>query len=269
MKVRRFSLTIWLLIGIALTGCEGPKPIPTQASVPMALTADFLTQNAPPPAFQTVQFPTIDRNLDQISNYHYTVSLAFEGTFADSQKEARGEISADVYSNQIIGERRVILNLSGNIFEQASGKVEGVRLGNDFYFVDRNSVCTKATDNINQRQTAELTAGSLIGGIRVANFTTTRQTFNGFDVWQYNFTPGNIILPDIKRTQGDSLTISSGELWVVPKLNVVWQYTLTIAVQNVILDIFQANRQLIGKILVNYKLVEIGQKYNIAIPFGC
>jgi len=258
-----------LLSLIFVTACTPTPVIPTQSNVPMAMTADFLTQNAPPPAYQTVQFAPIDRNLDQISNYHYMVSLIFDGVFADSGKSANGEISADVYANQIIGERRVILKLSGDSFGSASGKVEGVRLGNDFYFVDRNSVCSKVTDNANQRQTAELTAGSLIGGIRSASFTLTRQKFGDLDGWQYNFTPGSVSLPDIKRTQGDSLDIASGELWVVPKLNAVWQYTLTLNVRNIIMDIFQANRQLIGKVIVKYTMIETGQKYNIAIPFGC
>lgn len=263
-------LTALTLAALLIASCENRTVIPTQTNLQMALTSSFLTQNAPPPAFQTVQFAPIDRNLSALPNWYYVVSLTFSGIYADTRKQADASISAEVYSNELVGERRVVLTTTGSNFGTGAGRsLEGVRLGNTFYAVDQNGVCSNVTNDPNRRRIAELTAGSLVGGIRQASYTLTRKDINRLAVWMYNFAPGQVDTPVLQMTQGGSTKIASGELWVAPSLNVVVEYGLTLDIEAVIVPIFQADRQLTGKLQASYRLVETSKPYNIAIPFGC
>lgn len=259
-----------LIAALVVVGCTNPPPIPTLSSVEMALTSQFMTQNAPPAGFSSVSFAPIDINLDKLPHWSYTVSLSFEGVFADSQQRTTGTISAEVYSNELVGERRVVIRASGDAFgPNALRDVEGVRLSNEFYFVDQNAVCSRVTDDPNRRRVAELTAGSLVGGIRQATATTTNKQIINVQAWQYTFVPSAVDPPQLQMTQGGKVTIASGELWIAPSLNVVVDYNLTLDVSSVILPIFQGDRQLTGKVKATYRLVDTNTLYNIAIPFGC
>jgi hypothetical protein len=237
----------------------------------MAITAEFMTENAPPPGFDKgIAFAPIDRNLEALPHWHYVVSLSFEGDYADTQKATTGTISAEVYSNELVGERRVIIRAIGDAFGPSGARnVEGVRLGNEYYFVDQNGVCSKATDDPSRHRVAELTAGSLIGGVKRATHTYAHKTIESVPAWQFAFMPGDVDPPALEMTQGGKVNIASGELWVAPSLNAVLEYGITLQVQSVILPIFQADRQLTGKLQASYRLLETGVSYNIAIPFGC
>ncbi len=255
---------------VVLAACTPPPAIPTQTNIEMAQTASFQTENAPPPGFDVVSFAPIDKGLEALPHYHYTVSMRFEGVFADNQQPAEGTLSAEVYANPISAERRVILRASGTAFELAAARnIEGVRLGNAFYFVDQNGVCSPATDDPNRRRAAELTAGDLVGGVGKGTPTYGRKSEGGLNVWQYTFTPADLTLPQIAMTQGGQVRVASGELWAAPSLNVAWQYALTLEIESVIVPVFQNNRQLTGRLFVDYTLIETGTPYNIAIPFGC
>jgi hypothetical protein len=269
--MRRFAIFLLGLIFL-VTGCNSPQPLPTVANPSMVETAAMETLNAPPPGMAQANLVPIEKDLSLIANWHYQVVLTFEGTYADTREEIRGVITADVYSNELAGERRVVLRSEGAFFgdKNTVRSVEGVRLGNQFYFVDSSSVCKDVTRDAERRRVAELTAGSLIGGVRDAEHTTTRQAINGVESLQYSFKPGGLDLTgNIKITQGGQVTVASGELWIAPQTRVVQRYGVTLNLSAIILDYFSADRQLNGRLQITYNLMEIGQTYNIAIPFGC
>ncbi|MCC7207184.1 MAG: hypothetical protein IT323_07760 [Anaerolineae bacterium] len=267
----RPGLAACLAAALALSlvaGCASDA-VPTATTLDMALTEAYLTDNAPPPGFNTpVQFAPVDKNLDALPHWHYTVSLTFTGTF-EGGEATDGEIRADVYSNELVGERRVVLKASGSVFaEEARREVEGVRLGNAFYFVDQNGVCSDVTGSDNPR-VAELTAGSLVGGVKLGTPTTTHRTVDEVEVWQYVFLPGDVEPPVLTLAEGGSARIASGELWIAPSLNAVKEYSITLEVSGAIIPVFQDQRPATGTLKATYRLVETMQPYNIAIPFGC
>ena len=253
-----------------VAGCISQASVPTATTLDMAITAAFLTDNAPPSGFgAAVQFAPVDKNLELLPHWHYSVSLSFVGTLDDGGDAMDGEIIADVYSNELVGERRVILRASGDAFAQdAQRNVEGVRLGNAFYFVDQNGVCSDVTNSENPR-VADLTAGSLVGGVRLGSPTTTHRTVDDIQVWQYVFLPGDVDPPVLTLAEGGSARIASGELWIAPSLNAVKEYNITLEVSGAVIPVFQDQRPASGTLQATYRLEETMEPYNIAIPFGC
>ncbi len=271
--MRRFAahVLICLLMCMVVAACDfspAPPPLPTVANVQAGQTAIYLTKNAPPPGFeQSVQFPQIDANLSNLPGWHYTVGLYFDGVFAGTSDRAQGSLNADVSSNELSGDRRVLLKASGAAFGlQQDRNVEGVRLGNDYYLVDANKVCTKIAQPGTSQQVADLKAGTLIGGVKLATPMGERKTDNKVDVWEYSFTPENVIPPTLQIGSAGKLTVAAGDLWVAPSVKGVWQYTITLDAENVLL---QGDRPLTGQIRATYQLIETGVQYNIAIPYGC
>jgi hypothetical protein len=265
--MHRTAVCLCLCLLVSGCGLIATPPVPTVSSITMQQTAIILTQNAPPPGFeQSVQFAKIDGSLDNLTSWHYTVSLAFDGTFTDTGDKATGEIDAEVFSNVAPGERRVLLKASGAAFDlKADRNVEGVRIRSDYYLVDQNKVCTKTTEPA-PGQVADLTASALIGGVQKATPAGQRKTDGKVDLWEYSFSPDSVVPPTLQVAQGGSVTIAAGDLWVAPSAGAVWQYTITLNVANVLL---QGKRPLTGQIHAAYQLVETGTTYNISIPFGC
>lgn len=260
-----------ILLALLITACDPPQPIPTASSIEMAGTAAFLTENAPPAGFNNgVRFVPIDANLEALPHWHYMLTVRFDGTFAGSTEPVSGVLTTSVYANAVSGERRVVLRAEGDAFALSQTRnVEGVRLGNDFFFVDQNNVCTRVTDDPNRRRAAELAAGDLIGGVKAAIHTNARKTENGVALWQYSFAANSVDLPLVVQTQGGSVTITSGEMWVAPSLNAVFDYALTLEIDSAIVPIIQGDKQLSGVISIRYQLIETGVPYAIPIPFGC
>ncbi len=256
-----------LLLCLLLAGClSGPQPIPTASNIEMAQTAMYLTQNAPPPGFDHVAFPRIDDNLSNLPSWRYRVSLSFDGVYSGTKDPAKGLISAEIYGNELGGQRRVILTASGTAFGGVERNVEGVRISNDYYLVDQNKVCTKVNETPADRAVADLSAGSLIGGVRKADSLSAKKTTNNLQVWEYAFLPEDVVPPTIELAQGGKLTIAAGDLWILPSSNAVYEYTITLNVENAIV---QGSRQLTGQVRAAYQLIETGVSYNIAIPYGC
>ncbi len=256
------------LIAILLAGCvSDTRIIPTASTIQMAQTAQYLTQNAPPPGFERgVQFPRIDDNLSKLPSWHYSVSLTFDGAYTDTQQKVIGSITADIYSNETTDAQRVLLKASGAAFGIAERNVEGVRISNDYYLVDQNKVCTRATDSPTDRAVADLAAGDLIGGIKNAIPLGQRKTVGDLEVWEYTFLPGDVVVPAIKLGNGGSLSIAAGDLWVAPSRDAVYEYSITF---NVAKAMLLGNRELTGLVRGTYQLLETGTAYNIAIPYGC
>ncbi len=262
-----------ILACLILAGCDLPlssatPAVPTVASLEMVQTSVALTQNAPPPGFTQVAFPQIDGNLNKHPGWHYTVQLSFDGVLADTSQAAQGSIAADVYSNELTGDRRVLLKASGEAFGLSEERdVEGVRVGNDYYLVDSNKVCTKIQAPTTEKQVADLAAGALIGGVKQATPSGHRKTDNNADVWEYSFSPDSVVVPPAVQVGADGkITVAAGDLWIVPAYNAVWQYTVTFDVTKVIA---QGSHPLTGKLRADYQLVEADVQYNISIPFGC
>jgi hypothetical protein len=258
-----------LLAGLLMAGCTtSPPPMPTVADISAEGTAQYLTRNAPPPGFErSVQFSKIDSNLDQLPSSRYIVSLTFDGVYSGTQNKVKGSIQAEVFTEGLSGTRRVILKSTGEIFGAVDRNVEGVRISNDYYLVDQNKTCTKVTEQSADRQVADLTATGLIGGVKKATPLGERKAVGRFQIWEYTFLPDDVIVPPtVKLSQGGKLTVAAGDLWVVPASNAVYEYTITLNVENALL---QSTRQLTGQIRGSYQLVETGGRYNIAVPFGC
>jgi hypothetical protein len=270
MRYVHAALALGLIACLLIVGCE-TEALPTQVTIEIAQTIAFITQNAPPAGFdQGVRFAPIDRNLERLPHWHTQLIIRFEGFLAGSTQPISGTLTAEIFSNQLSGERRVVLRAEGDAFAIAEGRnVEGVRIGNTFYFVDQNGLCSVVTDDPNRRRVAELTVGDLIGGVRLAQHTYGRKTERKMALWQYGFLPSDIELPLITPTQGGSISILSGDLWIAPSLNAVADYTLTLRLESALVPIFRGNQQLSGTLTITYSLLESGQLYNIAIPYGC
>src|SRR5438874_93123 len=105
---------------VIAAGCDfspTQPPVPTIANIAAGQTAISLTQNAPPSGFEkSVTFAQIDANLSNLPGWHYTVGLFFDGVFAGTSERAEGSIQAEVFSNELSGERRVLLKASGAAF---------------------------------------------------------------------------------------------------------------------------------------------------------
>jgi hypothetical protein len=261
-----------LILVLTISACDilTPPVIPTQASIEVGLTAAAATLNAPPPGFDKVSFPQIEMNLTNLPSYHYKFTMTFDGVFVGTQEKASGTIQVEVYSDELGGARRVLLKASGNAFGLQVGRdLEAVRLGNDYYLVDPNKVCTKPTDSAN-RGVANLVASSFIGGIKSATATgvhadQTDGAGNAIKAWEYTFIPDSVIPPTLTLSDGGKITIASGDLWVIPASKAVSQYSITLNVENAV----QGDRQMTGLLQANYQLIETGVTYNISIPYGC
>ncbi|MBX3065991.1 MAG: hypothetical protein KF726_23635 [Anaerolineae bacterium] len=255
-----------LMLANALIACQGERAVPTVASIDALSTEVFLTEQAPQPAFQRVAFERVDKGLDSLPAWHAAVTLNFEGKFTGSETDASGTITADLYSNELSGEKRVILHVEGSAFaEPEASTVEGVRIGNSYYLVNQNKICTSSNSAGSDHPT-ELTAGALIGGVKDAQFKYNVQQLNGRRVWEYEFTPGNVVPPPVTLRDGGTITIASGTLWVAPEVAAVAKYEITYNITNASV---QGSQPLTGQLRALYELKETGTLFNIAIPFGC
>jgi hypothetical protein len=259
------------LIGacVMVAGCNvTPPPAPTANSIPMAQTAQYQTQMAPPKGFeQRVSFPKIDDRLSDQPGWHYTLTLSFDGVESDSGDKATGQIAAEIFSNEQAGERRLLLTLSGKAFGvNEDRKAESVRIRDDYYVVNANKVCSKV-EKTGAGQLADLSAGVMLGGIKQAIPAVNRKTDQGVDVWEYTFSPDDVNPPTFQFDGNGAITIAAGDLWVAPSLNAVWQYTISFNLQRAILQ--SGAKPVTGQLRATYQLIEAGQTYNIAIPFGC
>jgi hypothetical protein len=268
LNTSKFGVVIAaLLLTASLSACQPERAVPTVASIESLATETFQTQEAPPANFQQAQFEKIDTSLNVQPAWHAIVTLSFEGTYAETNDPTSGSIVANIYTNELSAEKRVLLEVKGEPFSASEdgSTIEGVRIGNDYYLVNQNKVCTVAADPANRRIT-ELTPSSLIGGVRQAQFTYTRREINERRTWEYAFTPGNVIPPPLEIKPNGGLTIASGTLWVAAEIGLVAEYQITFNVTNVVI---QGSKPLTGTLRVKYELQEVGTLFNISIPFGC
>lgn len=272
--LKTLSVLFVCLLLIPLTACTGRRgqsldDLPTRASFDTlqdAATADFLTENAPPPGFrESVAFPQIDANLEALPGWHYTVTLQFDGVFARTPREAQASAQADVWFNQLGSARRVVVETVGELLGVDENLVyEAVRLGPDAFLV-RDGVCL-SNAGADAETAADLRAGALVGGVEQATPTGRRAVINGAEVWEYRFDTADLNLPAI-RIEDDGRIAATGELWVAPEHNAVVRFYVNLDVENAY--IFDRQLPVSGQVIQRYDLYDIGTAANISVPFGC
>jgi hypothetical protein len=271
------TLCLFVLAGCSIgTATDSPPVIATLASFDTLPTARFLTQNAPPPGFGTVQVDPIDRYLTDHSGWAYTVTGSFDGHFDNSGDSVRGRLRARVQSNELGQTRRVVLEVEGRAFlpDEALLALEGVRWSNDYYVVDVNGACSVDQGGSigGGLSLGDLSAGQILGGVRDASPTGHRATLQGLDVWEYTFAPEQMRLPAIFRTPASAVDVDT-ELWIAPAINAVLRYDVTAAVSGV--HLLWADRAtaspVSGTLELRYELDVplLDVPPNIAIPHGC
>ncbi|MEQ9029602.1 MAG: hypothetical protein RLP44_12895 [Aggregatilineales bacterium] len=281
--MRRMIVCLFMLILLAgsLAGCnrgtgQDVSDLPTRVTSLDALaTSQVLTQNAPPEGFrETVAYPQVDANLASLPNWHYTMTLQFEGVYAGTPREAVASTRLDVWFNQLDTARRVVLNASGILLgseAEAPIQREGVRLGPDVYYVI-DSVC-QGEGSPDAELLANLRAGEIIGGLTHASSTSERATINGEQVWRYEFAPEDFNIPALAFSENSQITNLSGEFWVAPVHGAVVRFWVTMDVENVVITFLSDDPDsalpVSGQVVLRYDLFEIGVNPNITQPFGC
>ena len=263
------GLLIIMLAGLA-AGCSSQRgqrleDLPTPASFDSLATAQFLTQNAPPPGYQgPVSYPEVDGGLNALPGWRYIVHLEFDGVFARTPRPTSANANAEIWYRQVGSARRVVVQTAGELLGPEDNAFEAVRLGPDAFLVRQDLCLTDAPDAMTA---ADLRAGTLVGGVRQALPTGKRATINGEDAWQYTFTAADLNLPSIRPAEGGQFTLTSGELWVAPAHGVVVRFYVNLEVSDSV--IFDRQLPVSGQVILRYDLYDIGVTPNITVPFGC
>lgn len=260
------------LAGSVLAACTTPRglrpeDIPTLASLSALETALPLTQNAPPAPYNgtVTSFSSIDNGLTNLAGWRYVVQLDFDGTFAETPREANASAHAEVSFNQLASARHILLSTSGELIGQGENtNYEAVQLGEDAFLVNSGACARNSPD---AKTAASLRAGDLVGGVRQATPNGKRATINGQDVYAYNFEVGDLLLPRIRVGDGGLVTLTGGELWISPSHNAVIRFYLNLDVYNVVL--FDRQLPVTGQARMRYDLYDVGNAFNITTPFGC
>lgn len=260
---------LWVMFVILIiAGCNqtaNSDVLPTLAHPDAIGTAIVLTENAPPSGFDTVSFPSIDDNLKDLSGWRYEMFFSFEGVFARTPRETGASTQANVSYNQVSSAQRVQATIDVDL-EDTSDPIlfEGVRHGLDTFLV-RDERCTSNTPE--SELLADLSAGSILGGVQEAVSAVRPEQVNGEDVWLYNFLVEDMILPNVSLSESGRILSMIGELWVAPEHNVVMRYNVTLEVENA--TIFDGSLPVSGTISMQYNLFDIGVVPNISVPNGC
>lgn len=258
-----------LALILLLAACSGQRgqrleDLPTPASFEGLATAQFLTQNAPPPGFEgPLTIPEVDANLDALPGWRYIVHLEFDGVFANTPRETDASANAEIWFRQIGSARRVLVSTAGELLVRADTAFEAVRLGTDAFLV-RDGVCSGGAD---AATAAGLRAGTLVGGVNRAVFGGRRATLNGQEAWLYTFTTADLNLPSIRLTDEGAISLTGGELWFAPEHSAVVRFYVNLDVRNAI--IFDRQLPVSGQVILRYDLYDIGIEPNITVPFGC
>lgn len=262
---RVLPLVVCVFLLAACSRGQNSGDLPTPASFDGAATAQYLTQNAPPPDYRgTLSFPEVDARLADLAGWRYQVQLEFNGVFARTPRETSANATAEVWFKQLGSARRVVVNTSGELLGKENNAFEAVRLGPDAFMV-RENTCNKGGSDA--ETAADLRAGTLIGGVTHATPTGLRATVNGEDVWQYSFTTADLNLPSIHLAEDGAVESTGGELWVAPKHNAVIRFYVNLNLTNAI--IFDRELPVSGTVILRYDLYDINNPTNITVPFGC
>jgi len=263
---KKFAAVSLLLFWLAACQQQPPQVIPTRAQPEAVATSIHLTENAPPPGFDTVSFPRIDGNTEALSGWRYEMIFAFNGVFARTPRETAVQTSATITYNQVGTARRVIAQIDNDL--EAPGdplQLEAVRRGEEVYLVREGNCILNATEDA--QLLADLSAGDLLGGVQRATTAAEIATINGEQVWRYDFTMDNLLLPNVGFREDTVILDLRQELWVSPEHNAVVRFYVTMEAENI--TVFGSTLPVSGAVLLRYDLHEIGTMPNISIPFGC
>jgi hypothetical protein len=266
-KVRITFLCGLIAIVLLAAGCQRDDGvIPTLANPDAVATGFVLTEYAPPAGFETVSFPRIDDNLEELPGWRYEMEFEFHGRFARTPREASARTSATVSYEQLASSRRVVASKQQDLQgESHPVQYEGVRLGPDTFLVRDGSCLENAGDAA--VVVADLSAGDLIGGVSSATTAAEERIINGEQVWRYDYTPDMMQLPNVVFGADSRILTLEDELWVAPEHNAVVRYWLTMEVENVTL--LESPLPVSGTLIVRYDVYDIGIVPNINVPFGC
>lgn len=268
-------LSIFVLLMLFMTGCRERgltlDDIPTPITPDARATEIVLTKNAPPPNFGEVAFPEIDLNLPQLSGWHYTVDMEFDGVFTQVERKASGRMVADVWYNQVASARRVVVETQGDLLGlDEPTQYEAVKLGPDTFLVQDGACLSNADESADL--IASVGAGSLVGGVNIAPASgLSQQKVNDEDVWRYDINFDQLNLPQLTLNTESRILAFNGELWVAPEHDVVIRYYMTIDVENaqVFTNVLNTSLPVTGRLIVRYDLYDIGTIPNLSVPFGC
>ncbi len=239
--------------------------MPTLAAIDPLATAQILTQNAPPPGFETgVAFPEVDANLGALAGGRYSVYLEFEGVFSRTTRATSATTTAEVAFAQVGSTRHVQVQTAGELLGRPDNTFEAVRLGPDAYLV-QNGLCI--VGGADASTAANLGAGALVGGVNQAVPAGLKATLNGEEAFKYTFSTADLNLPNIRLGAEGLMESTGGELWVAPAHNTVVRFYLNLEVTNAI--IFDRQLPVTGQVIIRYDLYDIGVAPNITVPFGC
>ena len=230
------SVLMFVVLAFVLSGCRERGL--TLADIPTPITPDarateiILTQNAPPSDFGEVSLPQIDQNLVNLSGWHYTVDMEFDGVVAGADVKTSGRVQAEVWYNQIASARRVIVETQGDLLGlEDPTQYEAVKLGPDTFLVQDDACLSNADDSA--EVAASVGAGSLVGGINSAIASgLPQQRVNDEAVWRYDVNFDQLNLPQLILNENSQVLAFNGELWVAPEHGVAIRYYLTIDVEN-------------------------------------
>ena len=263
--MRRLNLLSSLLL-IFLAGCQDTVIVPTLANPEAVATGFVLTENAPPTGYETVSFPKIDANLEELPGWRYEMEFEFTGRFASTAREASARTRATVTYQQLNSSRRVVATVQQNL--QGEGtliRYEGVRLGQDAFLVRDGNCLSNAGDDA--ATLADLSAGDFLGGVDQADSAIQKATINGELVWRYAVLPDAMRLPNVGFGENSRILSLDAELWISPEYDAVVRYYATMEVENV--TIFDSSAPVSGTVLIRYDLFAIGELPNINVPNGC
>lgn len=263
--MKQFSV-IWLLVILAACNTLAEPPaLPTPVDPEALATGFVLTENAPPAGFESVSFPNIDANLEQLAGWRYEMFFAFDGVFAGTPRQTSASAQASVTYNQVGSQRRVVGRFDVDLAdEELPIEYEGVQLGPDVFLV-RDGICSTNTDEA-QLLAADLSGATLLGGVNSAVSAARTERINGQEVWLYEFLASDLVLPNV-QLENARLLSAAGQLWIAPEHDVVIRYNLTLEVENA--TFFTETLPISGTISLQYDLFDIGIVPNISVPNGC
>jgi hypothetical protein len=258
-----------LLILLLVSGCtlsNTPEALPTVAQANAVATGLVLTENAPPSGFDTVSFPRIDANLAALGGWRYKMIFGFNGVYARTPREIASNTEAIVTYNQVGSARRVVATIDDGLEDESEAiNFEGVRLGPDVFLL-REGICLPNAGN-DAEVVADLSAGSLLGGVSEATTAARIERINGEEVWLYDFNYEQIVLPNVTFSEESRVLQMTGELWLAPQYNTVVRYYVNLEVENVFIS--GQTLPVTGTIIIQYDLYDVGLVPNISIPNGC
>ncbi len=264
--MRRVVLLV--LLWSVLVGCRErvvTVELPTPMDIHMRATEIVLTREAPPAGFDVVTFNPLDANLAALS-WRAEMTLTFEGVFARTTRAANATSTLIVENNPLTVARRVVAFIDNDLLGESTPlDYEAVRLGEDV-FVRQGESCQPALTAA-QKAAADLSAGTLLGGVVNARTVPRRAVINGETVWQYTLTPETLALANVALTSEGRVLALTGELWVAPEPNVVVRFYADMVLENALL--FGGTLPVSGTLRLRYDLYDLHTPPNLNVPFGC